>query len=612
MLGTVDGVPTAKSSFKRHSQPHRDQPSFDHGTYDLSVEDESTLPPEAEGGLKPVINRLKQGILCHAFWSLCFDEDDEDDLATRKPKESSAESVLSLQGTALEEWQRQQRREKRAWLGLSFTVSDEAPLLVRKKQDTDAITTPTKNEVNSGENKAPDTIMVAKVTTVDKYIAADDPSYKVEDDVASEVSLDFPEPSQSIKGQLIKIKKKPPMTIKAKVKDQPKGKGRKVAKKETETKLKVDGKASDKQGKEDANLKVSQTAKTKSDKKQKNTSSGQKETESTSLEPTGAKSNPKKEEAKIGEKEKSRTASNSKMKASKNIDFSSDGKSKTVPSTKKTAKRVENTKVQIKRSVPKVSKASKVLYSSVRQKENYAQEMQKEIAKKESLDLQTEEQEEELSVHSNPRFIPDFSRRELKLRPASSPPEQLRWKYAEDSRWEYYGDPRRSRVEYWWKQESRDPRYEEQNVRPSPRSVEDRDSVLFETPLQYDSESENDSYFDRYASGPSLASPYIAKERAEQLARDCSKPEKASPFQLFASRRQDVPTKKNVPSDDLDDFAEVNDLRRPRRSRYDTLHDNNEKVQEPEEKISEEDEARDPSFFNKAGATPIAPGIFHL
>ena len=170
------------------SNRHRRSPKFqDQATFDeTTVADGSTILRS-----KPM-QSLRKGLLCHAFWSLCFDEEEEDNW-TQKPEEQST-VVQSLQGTALEEWQLQQKREKRAWLGLSFSDDIDALRYNQKastKKDKSSIAK-TEQTTKDASGK-PETIMISRLAAADKYIFADEVKYEMEDDVASEVSLDFTE-----------------------------------------------------------------------------------------------------------------------------------------------------------------------------------------------------------------------------------------------------------------------------------------------------------------------------------------------------------------------------------------------------------------------------------
>ncbi|KAL3914291.1 MAG: hypothetical protein SGILL_006161, partial [Bacillariaceae sp.] len=165
---------------------------------------------------------FRRGFLCHAMFDLCFDEEGEDDLTvmTPTPNEDFTHAT-SLQGTALEDWQRQKKREKRAMLGLSFS-DDPGDGVVCQKKNSSPRQLPANSIAKSkgiprGIERAPQTIMVSKTIAADKY---SDPTYPIEDDVASEVSWDASaEPEkQQIKGQRIQIKRKPPKVIQAKEK----------------------------------------------------------------------------------------------------------------------------------------------------------------------------------------------------------------------------------------------------------------------------------------------------------------------------------------------------------------------------------------------------------
>ncbi|KAG7360746.1 hypothetical protein IV203_035845 [Nitzschia inconspicua] len=591
ILGTIDGFNTDKLLKTR-----QDQPSYDQVTYEENIEDESNLQPESEQGFKTVVRRLKRGIFCHAFWSLCFDDYDEDDITSRKPKDSIAPSLASL-----EQWQLQQRRDKRSWLELS-SIDDTQTIFHRKKlQDEKGGMT------KENKNGTPATILVAKVTAVDKYVAAGDQTYKVEDDVASEVSLDFSEPNQFIKGQRIKIKKKPPKTIKTTMKTKPKtedstllGNSHESTTQTLEERSKYSGEGA--KGSKDNVSKASSSTSSKSHRESRNAPFNKRGSDTVSMNEPKRTDVPFTEQSKVG----------GIVAPEKDLKTKSSQKDEKQPNDS-----LKNTSDRSKKKSEPLPAESVGSPPNDTTTTGSGKEIKEPCSKKmviESTQGDQGEEDEEDGVLPKPRFIPDFSRRELKLCPVTSPPEQLIWKYAEESRWEYYGDPRKSRVDRWWKEETGGPRYDDQDFQKNSQSDdEDVYSGRLEQYYTYDSDSEkeDESYLERYSSGPSLASPEVAKERAERLARECSKPTGSTVLRLFGfGRRSGLSQTVIASEDDLDDFAEVNDLKLTLRSRYDTRYD--EDFQDIPEIQSLPEESRDELPEGESDRNPVPPGVFHL
>ncbi|KAG7357157.1 hypothetical protein IV203_001845 [Nitzschia inconspicua] len=545
ILGTIDGFNTDKLLKTR-----QDQPSYDQVTYEENIEDESNFQPESEQGFKTVVRRLKK-------------------------------------------WQRQQRRDKRSWLELS-SIDDTQTIFHRKKlQDEKGGMT------KENKNGTPATIMVAKVTAVDKYVAAGDQTYKVEDDVASEVSLDFSEPNQFIKGQRIKIKKKPPKTIKTTMKTKPKtedstllGNSHESTTQTLEERSKYSGEGA--KGSKDNVSKASSSTSAKSHRESRKAPFNKRGSDTVSMNEPKRTDVPFTEQSKVG----------GIVAPEKDLKTKSSQKDEKQPNDS-----LKNTSDRSKK------KSEPLPAESVGSPPN-GKEIKEPCSKKmviESTQDDQGEEDEEDAVLPKPRFIPDFSRRELKLCPVTSPPEKLIWKYAEESRWEYYGDPRKSRVDRWWKEETGGPRYDDQDFQKNSQSDdEDVYSGRLEQYYTYDSDSEkeDESYLERYSSGPSLASPEVAKERAERLARECSKPTGSTVLRLFGFGRRSGLSQIIASEDDLDDFAEVNDLKLTLRSRYDTRYDEDfldiPEIQSPPE------ESRDELPEGESDRNPVPPGVFHL
>jgi hypothetical protein len=555
---------------------HSDHLSDDQRSFGEMSDDESPFPPEPEMVFKTVVRRLNQHFLCHPFWSWCLDdeEDKKELLAATEKSQECADSVGSFQGSALEGWQRQ-RKEKRATIGLSYSddgPDDEGEEGSQKSGTEGAV------DLNSPKYETPVTITIAKVTTDDRYISMRDPTYKVEDDVASEVSLDFPEPNKGIKGQLIQIKKQPPKIIKTQKKKPKRVEKTTVNANEKDAKTNPDhgSKSKNMETKTKSNEKVSQDVNhDKAREESKIALSNQDTTEKSNVQntteviPDVCFDPPPVLGAFIklpSEAEGQQKESNSTQTVGKNTTLAPSCD----PTKEKTPETRETVKVDTNRTL----------------------EPQSQVVD-DDLELS--------SILPLPRFIPDFSRRELKLRPTTSPPERLRWKYAEDSRWEYYGDPRRNRIDHWWKEESR---HENSNNANQPQ--QDRDMPLSEERYQCDSDSEDGSYLNNHAPGPPFESP---RERAEQLTRERSKSQKSSLFQLFGFGARPSEAVRGTRWDEFVDFVDLNDLGRPRRSRYETSHGVHDESRDPAEF---ELDPSDPSMYNTTNMAPVPPGVFHL
>ncbi|KAL3924905.1 MAG: hypothetical protein SGILL_000754 [Bacillariaceae sp.] len=566
---STSGTTLAKTENESKFQQDPSSKVRDQATYDeTTVADESTVFRSTP------MQSLKKSLLCHAFWSLCFDEEEEDGIS-RKPEDQST-VVASLQGTALEEWQLQQKREKRAWLGLSF--SDDVDAMRYEKMGTarkiDSSIAKT-NQSSKDPSRAPETIMISRVKVADKYMLAGETMYEVADDVASEVSLDFTEPHKEIKGQRIQIKKKPPKVIKT---TKPRGK-----KESSRVKYEVTNQVREEATVADTNSMLESSGQ-KTDNSElaeskANTKASLEAHNGSFLENQEKVVAEKKSDISSTKEETSKNASsNTKEEKSKGGKSKSKQNSDTVKRKKKSTKKTKS-HTNTKSESPKV-----------------AQETSSEAA-------QDSETIDDSSVLPNPRFITDFSERELKLRAPDVSPETLRWKHAEESRWQYYGDPRQSRVDYWWKEKSRDV--------GSMRAVdaEARDPVIEGEYYVYDSDSDNESYFDKYVSGPSLPSPEEAQEQALKLASECNNSKTTVRFPFRRESKYDA-------SDELNDFAEIHDLGRPRRHlRFFTASGGNESYEDQATKAAPEAKsipqlattARDSTVLQ-----PVPPGVFKL
>ena len=468
--------------------------SFDQGTYDTYLDDDSTLRG----------HRVNNGFC--GFFSVCF-EDEHDHTDYRMLEDSTAS--LSLEGSARIKMEAQEveKRKKKSWLGMSFSFDD----LTGKKQHTKKGLTTT-IPINGEEKKKPSTIIVSKVEAADKYVCAGQAKCKVDDDVDSEVSLDFTDPGQHVKGQRIHISKN-------------------KEKKSTATN----------------NVKDTKTNKKSKDKDTKNTMK-----ESTKEHPSS-----KKQTSNPSLKERKEHVESPKAKSS-------------MPKTKITTEAEKNPSM----------KGTKIAERGNRAK----------MAEKEFIDNR--------KFISKPRVIPDFSKKELQMRARRTPPEPLQWKYGGESRWEIHGDPRKNRVEHLWKDEQRrGQQYPEDMMRErwNRHHPEGRDPIDYydgqDYDYEYDSEeeeSDEDSYVDRYASGPCLPSPEIAAKRARQMAIECRnvhpvvrrRPPLQNPVEYTYYDDEDDD------DDDLDDYAEVNDLDRPRYVRS--------------------------SLYQVEEMAPVSPGKFHL
>jgi hypothetical protein len=535
---------------------------------------------------------LRKGLLCHAFWSLCFNDEEEEDMA-QKPEEYSTMGT-SLQGTALEEWQLQQKREKRAWLGLSF--SDDADAIQDKKRGSGRIPTSSiaeRERTSRNTGRAPDTIMISKVTAADKYIAADDIKYQMEDDVASDVSLDFSEPNKEIKGQRLQIKKKPPKVIQAKTK-LPVKKGTSNAKvavdKEIHSMEAEIPKASSKLKSLEQKIFGSKKVEIESVKEKLTTKEQQQDSLETAIVDQGKDITLIKGDASV---EAEDTPKPPPAKKSAN---------QVKPPKKTTANESKNpSKNRVKKSTESLtSKKTSKTKKAPKQKERIVPDASRETPAVEAHD---EETMDESSVLPNPRFIPDFSERELKLRASKVPPKELRWKDSEDSRWEYYKDPRRSCVDHWWKVKSRNIRRETDSA----HLVQDeaRDPTNDAELHNFDSDSDNESYFDRYASGPLLLSPEEAQEKARKLAVACHRPQRPDFFQSPRRTKYDTP-------DELDDFAGVGDLGRPRRRVRPVSHIAENETGGIHSRMADDAPRTCISPYKQLDVKPVPPGVFQL
>jgi hypothetical protein len=600
------------------SNYHGDHISHDQRTFDEMTDDESSLPPKKSVvGFKTLMVQMNKHFLCHPFWSWCFDDDDKEELivAAEKPQEC-ANSLVSFQGSAnLEEWQHQ-RREKMALLGLSYSDDDPVDILNRE-EDSQKSDTYEDVDLNIQKHETPATITVAKASASDKYMSVKDPTYKVEDDVASEVSLDFPEPNQGIKGQLIKIKKQPPNTITTQKKKPIKGEN--ATGKKSKTSTDHSSKSQDTETEQKSNEKKEKQVKNDVSQNRKHDKGreesqiallNQKSTENSNIQDTTVRESDKQLAAVNEDSNRSLNKASKKEEgtmhnptAQREKQESQCDKQGNVHFPNSTHLTLENTESNpshdpTKKSTKRVSlpeSRGTVSVGTIRTREPQSQVVD------DDLELS--------SILPSPRFIPDFSRRELKLRPTTSPAEQLRWKYAEDSRWEYYGDPRRNRVDYWWKEESRS-RFEE-HTNYANRAEQDRDLCHSEERYQCDSHSEDGSYFNKHASGPSLGTAGGAKERVEQLARECGKQQKSTVFQLFGFGTRPYEPTRGTRSDELDDFAEVNDLGVLPGSRHDMSQINHDESRDPAVDLPR-GYPGDPSMYEATYMTPVPPGVFHL
>ena len=516
---------------------------------------------------------LRKGLLCHAFWSLCFDEEEEDNW-TQKPEEQST-VVQSLQGTALEEWQLQQKREKRAWLGLSFSDDIDALRYNQKastKKDKSSIAK-TEQTTKDASGK-PETIMISRLAAADKYIFADEVKYEMEDDVASEVSLDFTEPRKEIKGRRLQIKKKPPKVIEAKTTPSSK-------KKLSDSKS------------QSTNLTHEDTTATDSHSMLKPSEKSVVDSEMTDCKAT----------ATFSSAQEDTTFSN------KSDQSLAKKETPAIESSHKGAEKPRGGKEDVERSIDSaegIESPSKKKKSTRKTKDSKQMQAAATVHKASPVKTQDSEMIDDSSVLPNPRFIPDFSERELKLRAPDIAPETLRWRHAEESRWQFYGDPRQSRVDYWWKDKTRD------TDLMQPHYAEARDPANDGECYFYDSDSDNESYFDKYCSGPSLASPEEAQKQARKLARECSSSNNNTKTRHFQLRRQN----RYYTNDELDDFAEVQDLDRPRRRRCTFADSAGDAKNTAEQATTPPPKAktRQPStsITSDTFLKPVPPGVFQL
>jgi hypothetical protein len=456
-------------------------------------------------------HHLDNGLLCPGFWSTWFEEDN-DHTDYRMLEDSTAS--LSLEGSARIKMEAQEveKRKTKSWFGMSFSYND----LIGKKQrhKHDVLTTPPNGE---GKSK-PSTIVFSKVEAFDRYLCADQPECKVDDDVASEVSLDFTDPGQQVKGQRIHISKKQKKSV--------------PSTKDSMTKKKSKDKST----------------KTTSEKKQK-------ETKNVVKEPTKEQSSSKKNTSNPSSKEMKKHVEPPKNKSS-------------IPN---------------KRAKAEAEKSSSMKAKKTSERENQTKKTEKELVLDDNEPI------------SKLRFIPDLSKKELQMKARRDPPETLQQKYARESRYEYCGDPRKNRVQHMWKDQQRRGQYyqedmmtERWNHHPHPHPKERVPIKYYDDQdydYGYDSEEseEEDSYVDRYASGPTLPSADIAEKRARNLAIQCRKvlvDQHRSPVWNAAEEY------KYYDDDELDDYAEVNDLDHPRYVPS--------------------------SLYRTEEMTPVSPGRFHL
>jgi hypothetical protein len=454
---------------------------------------------------------------------------------------------LSLEGSVRMKMEAQEagRRKKKTWLGMSFSEDEERR--TKRKNTGDR-----KCSLDVRDKAKPSSIVVPKVSAADKYLCADQPECKVEDDVVSEVSLDFSDLGRTIKGQRIRIKKggKPPKG--ATIPETKKSKNR-ITTEVSEFSLDFSdvGRAIKGQririkkgGEPPQSATISDVKKSKNEftteveTKRKESKEPAKETPTTSSSnmtsthpPTAKKEHTECPVDKSNSKKESSADSSNKERANQATEAAQHASIARKKSTERGNRARMNQKIgQGNASINREAKFMSV------------------------------EHEQDDEIITNPRFIPDLSRKELQIKSTRSPPHSFKWKCAEDASWEYSADPlRKERVEQLRKDQGRSHQYPEKRAEQwkyeEGRDPLDNDGQNYE--YYYDTESDDDDCcVDRYAAGPTLPSPEVAKWRARDMAIQCHQ----VPKPRGAPNRRSLIEDAYYEDDDLDDYAEVNDL----------------------------------------------------